>query len=48
LQADTAEVHSRALACAIWERVRPHVTTHVHVREGEPRWERETVGEWSA
>ena len=48
--ADTVEVHSKALAKALWERILPHIAelTAVKVEETQARWEREIDGEWTA
>eukprot|EP01043_Picozoa_sp_COSAG02_P001567 COSAG02_NODE_33_length_50286_cov_83.550760_34_plen_445_part_00 len=48
--ADTVEVHSKALAKALWDRILPHIAelTAVKVEEMQSRWERETDGDWTA
>ena len=48
--ADTVEIHSKALAKALWTRILPHIAdlTAVKVEETQARWEREIDGDWTA
>jgi hypothetical protein len=48
--ADTVEVHSKALAQAVWRRILPHIAAlqTVVVDEAQARWEREIDGDWTA
>lgn len=48
--ADTVEVHSKALAKILWDRILPYIAelTRVQVEESQARWEREIDGDWTA